>query len=293
MILVGESIHVGSKEVSAALRMRDSRPIQKLAQSQVEAGADFLDLNLGPLNKDPGQIAQWVVYTVQSVVDTPLSIDTINLTAMEAALKICKVPPLINSANASQSSKETVFPIAKKYSADLIVMTFTDEGMPNDADERIDCVMDIVEYADHVGIPREKIWIDGVLMPACVNQQQVTQYIEFVKMFEELGSGARLITGLSNISSCGTAQEHRGILNRALFVLLKRYGHSALIADVLDEELGRLNRGELPQIEGLIHRAEDGEDIELAELSDTEKAYVKTVDVLLGRQLYSHSWLEE
>jgi 5-methyltetrahydrofolate corrinoid/iron sulfur protein methyltransferase len=293
MILVGESIHVVSRAISNAIQNRDPGPIQELARLQVDAGADYLDLNLGPLTKNPIETAQWVVATVQEVVEVPLSIDTTNPAAMEAALEICKKPPLINSANGTQASKETIFPLAQKYSADLILLTFSDEGMPSDAEERASFVVDILEYANDLGIPNERIWVDAVLMPICVNQQQVLQYVEFVKMFPEVAPGARSITGLSNVSSCGTPGKLRQLLNQALFVMLDRFGHSALIADVLDEDLVRLNQGQLPALVDLIHKAQDGDEIDRQALSGADRAYVQTVDVLMGRKMYSHSWLEE
>ena len=212
---------------------------------------------------------------------------------MEAALQLCKRPPLINSANAGKASKETIFPLAQKYSADLVVLTYSDEGLPSDADGRASLVVDVLEYANSLGIPNEKIWIDAVLMPICVNQQAVVEYVEFVKMFEEVAAGARTITGLSNISSCGVPPALRGLLNRAMFAILDRHGQSALIADVLDQDLMRLKRGEPGELVALLHRAEDGEQMDYQALSELERAYVKTVDVLLGRKIYSHSWLEE
>ena len=143
------------------------------------------------------------------------------------------------------------------------------------------------------GIPNERIWIDGALMPACVNQEQVVQYIEFTKIFQEALPGVNTLTGLSNISSCGTPAELRGLLNRTLFIMLNRYGHSALIADVVDDELMELNRGEHPGLVELVYKATDGEDINLESLSKQEKNYVKTVDIFTGKELYSHSWLEQ
>ena len=83
----------------------------------------------------------------------------------------------------------------------------------------------------------------------------------------------------------------RGILNRTLFVMLERYNQHAGIVDILDQELVRLNRGELPDVVQLIHQAMD-EEIDVATLSEEEAKYVKTVNVLLGRSIYSNSWLE-
>jgi 5-methyltetrahydrofolate corrinoid/iron sulfur protein methyltransferase len=293
IIIIGEGIHVVSKEISEAIKNRNPRPIQKLALLQAEAGADYLDLNLGPLTKDATEIVQWVVSTVQEVVDLPLSIDTPNPAAMEAGLKICKKTPLINSASGMKESREKMLPLAQKYSANVIIMVINDEGLPSDANERATCMMEVVEYTNSLGIPNENIWIDGVLMPACVNQDQIIQYLEFIKMISDLVPRAKTVTGLSNISSCGTPKELRGILNRTFMAMISQYGQSAVIADVSDKELIQLNRGELPEVLELIYRIMDGEDINRENLSQQEIAYLKSVDVLMGKKLYSHSWLED
>jgi 5-methyltetrahydrofolate corrinoid/iron sulfur protein methyltransferase len=293
MILIGERIHIISKEIKGAIVKRHPEPIQKLARLQAEAGADYLDLNLGPLPKDPLDTMQWIVNTVQEAVDIPLSIDTNNPIAMESALKICKITPLINAANGTQFSKETMLPLAQKYSADVVFLTFNDDRMASDADERVAMAMELVEEANDMGIPNERIWIDGVLMPISSSQDQVVQYLEFAKMFQEALPGVNNLTGLSNVSSCGTPPELRGLLNRTLYIVLNRYGHSALIADVLDEELMQLHRGELPELVDLVYKALEGEDIDLGSLSEREKNYLKTVDILTEKKLYSHSWLEQ
>ena len=114
MILIGESIHMISKKISSAIDNRDPGPIQELARVQAAAGADYLDLNLGLLTKDPAGTARWVVNTVQEAVEIPLSIDTLNPEALEAALEICTKPAIINSANGTQKSKDTVFPLANR-----------------------------------------------------------------------------------------------------------------------------------------------------------------------------------
>ncbi|MBI4776759.1 MAG: dihydropteroate synthase [Deltaproteobacteria bacterium] len=282
-----------SKKIGGAVDRRDPEPIRELARLQAEAGADYLDLNLGPLTKKPGETARWIANTVQEAVDLPLCIDTLNPVALEAVLEVCKKTPMINSANGTQRSKETILPLARKFSADVIMMTINDEGMAIDPDERLEMAMELVEEANSMDIPSDKVWVDAVLMPACVNQEDILRYFEFVKMFPEALPEAKTITGLSNISSCGTPTDVRGLLNRTFFVMLNRYGHSAVIADVLDKELIQLNQGGLPDLETLIHRAMDQETIDMGSLSETEINYVKTVNLLMGNQLYSHSWLEE
>lgn len=291
MILIGENVHTQSKVINGAIESRNPEPIQKLASQEAEAGADYLDLNLGPLLNDPEETVQWVINTVQEVSDLPLSIDTPSAVAMEAGLKLCKKRAVINSANGMQDSKEKMLPLAAKYPADVILLTFDEKGVPATADDRAESILETVDYANELGISTENIWIDAILYPIITNQDHVVQYIEFIKIIEDVLPGAKTATGISNVSSCGVPKELRGILNRTLFVMLERYNQHAGIVDILDQELVRLNRGELPDVVQLIHRAMDKE-IDVATLSEEEAKYVKTVNVLLGRSIYSNSWLE-
>ena len=98
MLLIGESLNVISKKIGQAFKERDPKPIQEEALFQKDKGMDFIDINLGPAKKDGHELMPWVVETVQEVVDDiPLALDTSNIDAIEAALKVCKQKPLINS----------------------------------------------------------------------------------------------------------------------------------------------------------------------------------------------------
>jgi len=110
-------------------------------------------------------------------------------------------------------------------------------------------------------------------------------------MLPDIAPGCKSIVGLSNVSN-GTPTHLRHHLNRTYMVMLERCGLYAAIADALDSELVAIARGERPQIVSLIHRAMDGECIDISCLSPEEAAYVKTVRVLNGETLYSHLWLE-
>ena len=101
MYIIGENIHIISQAVKDALRERDREFFMELALKQVEAGAQCIDLNLGPRKKDWEEVFPWIVETVETVVDVPLSIDTTNVFGMEAALKtITKAQPILNSTSA-------------------------------------------------------------------------------------------------------------------------------------------------------------------------------------------------
>lgn len=291
MILIGESIHVISKEVSDAVRDRNPKTIQELAISQTKAGADYIDINLGPAKKDPEESTQWLVNTIQEVTDLPLSVDTLNSVAMEAGLKVCKKRPLLNSASGKAISKEKMLPLAVKYKTDVVISVITDAGCPPDIDSRSESIMETVALANEMGIPNEDIWVDPIILPVSADQKQVTEALEFIGILQDLLPGVKSTVGLSNVSN-GTPDHLRGILNRTYMVMLDRKGQYSAIADVLDEELVKLNKGQLPQIVDLIYKVMDGEDIDLSSLGKTEQDYVKTAKVLMSQSLYSHAWLD-
>lgn len=292
MIIIGESIHIISKDVSTAVKERNPKFIQDLAVAQANAGVDYLDINLGPARKNPEETAEWLVNTVQAVTDLPLSIDTLNPVAMEAGLKACKRRPLLNSASGRTDSKERMLPLAKKYNTDVVLSVLTDKGCPSDVESRTESIMETLSYANELGISTEDVWVDPILLPVCADQAQVREALEFMKIVPDMFPGIKSTIGLSNISN-GTPEELRNILNRTYMVMLNRYGHHSAIADGLDQELMALNRGEMPDIVELIYKIMDGEDVSLSSLSAKQRDYAKTASVLLGNTLYSHSWLED
>lgn len=289
MILIGENIHILSKVVSDAIKEKNKKVLQDLAVKQAEAGVDYIDLNIGPARKDP-EIMRWMVETIQEVVDLPLSLDTTNPKAMEAGLSVCRLRPLINSASGKEESKLEMLPLAQKYNCDVIVSVLTDKGIPTDASSKAEAIMDTVSYANEIGIPNENIWVDPIMMPVSVDQQQVVELIEFIQMLPDLAPGIKSSIGLSNLSN-GTPHNLRGILNRIELVILNRYGLYSSIVDSFDKELIDLMKGRKPHIVDLVYKAMDDE-VDLNNLASEEVDIVKTVNVLMGKSLYSHSWLE-
>jgi len=129
MYIIGENIHIISGRVKEALQEKDARFFQELAVSQVEAGAQALDLNLGPRKKDWEEVFPWIVENVEAVVDVPLSFDSTNLDGIEAGLKkITKAQPIINSTSAEPERLEKVPLVAKAYNTKLIAINCANHG---------------------------------------------------------------------------------------------------------------------------------------------------------------------
>jgi 5-methyltetrahydrofolate corrinoid/iron sulfur protein methyltransferase len=291
MILIGENINIMSKTIGPALKERNPAPIQELAQAELKAGMDYLDLNIGPARKEGDALMQWVVDTVQKVASKPLSLDTTNLTAMEAGLKVAKNVPLMNSISLQPDRMEQGLTLAKKYNADLIGLLWGAEGMPRDANERAMHAVDFVYKANQLGIPNEKIWIDPIVSPISVEINQVKACIEFMMMLAEIAPGCRSVVGLSNISN-GTPNNLRPWLNRTYFMMLMRHGLHSAIVDAFDTDLIKIARGERADIVNVVHQVMDGEKPDLASLTEEQVKYIKSTRVLTGESLYSHSWLE-
>ena len=237
MLVVGEKINVMSKEIGPAMKERKAEPIQKLAKKQVDAGANLLDINIGPATKNGPELMEWLVKTVQEVVDVPLSLDTTNPEAMEAGLKVHKGQALINSASAAPARLETMVPLAAKYNANLIGLTLREKGLPADANTRVEIAMEIMAATMAAGISNENLYLDPLAMPVAVSQPQALQVIEAIKMFKQLADPApKTIVGLSNVSN-GTTEKVKSILDRIYMVMLMDVGLDAAIMDPLDEDL--------------------------------------------------------
>lgn len=262
-----------------------------MVEAEIKAGVDALDVNIGPARKDGPAFMEWLINVVQEVTDTMLCLDTTNMEAMEAGLAVCKNRVLINSISARPERMAVLVPMAKKYGADFIGLTLSTEGIPRDANERGLCAAEILAVAAENGITEERIWFDPIILPVNTQQMQLSSCTEFITMLKDLAPQAKSTGGLSNVSN-GAPTNLRGILNRTYLMVIRRYGTYSVIVDAFDKELHEIGRGKMPELEALIDKVMDGEEVDTAKLSEEEQNYVKTVRVLLGQTLYSDSWLE-
>jgi 5-methyltetrahydrofolate corrinoid/iron sulfur protein methyltransferase len=262
-----------------------------MAQAEVEAGIDYIDLNIGPARKAGDELMEWAVKIVREVTDKPLSLDTTNLAAIEAGLKNHGGGrALVNSISLDRMEEE--FPLAKRYSAEMIGLLWGREGMPRDAAERGMIAAELIYKANEMGIPNEDIWFDPIVTPAGnVDTNQVQPCLEFMSMLQDIAPGCKSTVGLSNVSN-GTPNELRPYLNRTYLMMLMKYGLYSAIVDTFDSELINIAKGKRPELVNLVHRVMDGEKPDLASLDKEDAKYAKTVRVLTGESLYSHSWLE-
>ncbi len=291
MILVGENLNIMSSTLGPALRERQIAPVQEMALTQHKLDIDYIDINIGPARKAGDVFMSWVVNTVQAVTDKPLSLDTTNPVAMEAGLRVCQNRALINSISLQPDRLQQELPMVNRYNAEMIGLLWGQEGMPRDANERCLLAVDLVYKANEQGIPNEKIWIDPIATPVCGEINQLKASFEFLSMLQDIAPGCKSIVGLSNVSN-GAPNELRPWLNRTYLMMLMKYGLYAAIVDAFDQELIEIARGRKSSIMQLVHNMMDGEKPDISSLNQEEAKYAKTVRVLTGESLYSHSWLD-
>ncbi len=282
MILIGENINIMSRTIGPALKERNPKPIQEFAIKQAENGVDMLDLNIGPARKEGEEIMEWLVKTVQEVVDIPLSLDSTNPKAIEAGLKVAKITPLINSVTAQKERLEQTLPLAQKYQVPYIAVLLSDTGIPRDMDERVSIFFEILTASQSLDIPLDLIWVDPIIFPVSADQKQIVYFVNFLEMLPELaGQPIKTACGLSNISN-GSPEELRPLLNQVYLAILMNTGNqTSAIVDGFDKKL--------------INMVKTWKDLNnwIATLPQEEQIKVqKTIQVLKNEALYCHSWLE-
>jgi 5-methyltetrahydrofolate corrinoid/iron sulfur protein methyltransferase len=304
MYIIGENIHIISPRIKEALAEKNIRFFQELAIKQVEAGAHYLDLNIGPQKKAGHEIMPWLVKGIQEVVDVPLVLDTTNLAAIEEGLKVAKHQCIINSTSAEEERLATVPPLAKKYNAKLIALTMGKSGIPVSAEERVNIALEyLIPRAVELGIPMEDLLIDPLVLTVSGCQEYCPECIEAVRMIKLAGDPPPMTNaGLSNVSNA-VPNEMRPLINRTYLVMLMAAGLDYVIANPLDTQQNEFIRivtqrddstalGRL--VLTLYDKTAAGERLsaEDVDMSDPEQvALFKTAQILYNQVIYTDSYL--
>ncbi len=216
VVLIGERINpTGRKKLAASLQAGDMTLVRREAQAQANAGADILDVNVGGTGIDETTLLPQAVQAVMETVDVPLSLDSQNPAALEAALKVYHGRPIINSVNGQERSLNEVLPLVKEYRTAVIALTMDDKGIPADPDRRLAVARKIVARAESLGIPREDIIIDCLVLTVATDSNAALTTLETIrKVKEELGVNQTL--GTSNVSF---GLPDRDVLNSAFLTM--------------------------------------------------------------------------
>ena len=306
MYIIAENFHIISPKFKQAIEDKDEGYIKDTAVKMVEAGAQTIDLNIGPQKKRGHEILPWLAKIVQKAVgpQIPLCLDTSNLAAIEAACQVVKCQPIINSTSAEPERLEAVPLVAKKYNTRLIALTMAKAGIPKGADERVSLALEhLIPRALELDFPITDLIIDPLVLTVSGCQEYCPECIESVRTLKFAWDPPPLTNaGLSNVSNA-VPNTMRPLLNRVYMVMLMGVGVDMVIADPFDSNLMEWirvveQRDDSTPLNRLLLTLHDRvaamEALEPSDvdMSDPAQADIwKTVQVLLNKIIYTDSYL--
>jgi cobalamin-dependent methionine synthase I len=235
MLIVGELINTSRKAVKPAVENRDAVFIQDLAQKQVDAGADYVDVNCGTMVFNEPEVMAWLVETIQEKVQAPLCIDSPNPQAVEVGLSLAKYgQPMLNSITAEKQRFTDLLPLVVKYKAKIVGLCMDDSGMPETAGDRLRIARKLIQGLTDAGIPEDDIYLDPLVKPVSTGDQAGTEVLETIAAIKEEYPAVHGICGLSNISF---GLPNRKALNQVFMIQTMTKGMDGYILDPLDKTM--------------------------------------------------------
>ncbi|MEE1224745.1 MAG: dihydropteroate synthase [Clostridia bacterium] len=212
-VLIGERINpTGKSKLKEALRTNNMNYILSEGIKQADKGVHILDVNVGLPEIDEAEMMKNAVYSLQTVTNLPLQIDSASPKALEKAMRIYNGKPLINSVNGEKESMESVFPLVKKYGGVVIALTMDESGIPDNALDRLNIAQKIASVAKTYGIDKKDIVVDPLCMAVSSDSRGAIVTLESVRLLKEHGFKTSL--GVSNVSF---GLPERGKINSTFF----------------------------------------------------------------------------
>ena len=234
-IVIGERIHCISPVIREAMATRNPEPILKRAKEQLDAGADYLDLNIGPAERDGEDLMKWGVQLLQSNFDNvPLALDTANMKAIEAGISVynrSKGKPIVNSADAGDRIEYIDLAAANDA---IVIALCSKDGIPADNDERMSYCQEMLERGMMNGMEAEDMWFDPLCLVIKGMQEKQVEMLEFIRMLSDMGLNST--GGLSNVSN-GMPKHVRPIVDSAMIAMAMQAGLTSAILNPCDQRM--------------------------------------------------------
>lgn len=232
--VIGERINpTGKKLLKEALKTNDIQYILKQGVSQVEAGAEILDVNVGLREIDQKDMIVKIVKALQTVTDAPLQIDSAEPEVIEAGLRYYNGKAIVNSVNGEEKVLEKILPIVKKYGAAVVGLTLDEKGIPDNAYDRYKIAENIVKKAESYGINKEDVYIDALTLTCSAQQKEVVETIKTLSMVKK-NLGVKTVLGVSNISF---GMPNRKVINETFLAIAMAAGLDLPIINPNDEAM--------------------------------------------------------
>lgn len=234
MLIIGELINASRKAVGEALEKRDADAIRKLAKDQVEAGADYIDVNAGGFVGREAELLKWLVTTVQDCVGNPCCIDSSDPRAIEAAMAVHKGPAMVNSISLEKGRFDEVLPLLAGADVKVVALCMSDDGMPVTCAERVSVAEKLIDGLVRNNVSLDGIHVDPLVQPVSTNDRYGVEFLKAVREIMSRFEGVHTICGLSNISY---GLPERKFLNRNFAVMAVAGGLDSLIVNPLDRRM--------------------------------------------------------
>ena len=233
-IIIGERINpTGKSKFKQALKEHDLDYVLREAILQQDKGAHILDVNVGLPDIDEVSMMKEVVSEIQSIVNLPLQIDTVNEKALEEAMRIYNGKPMVNSVSGKQESMDVVFPLIQKYGGVVVGLTLDENGIPETAEGRAAIAGKIIEEAKKYGIDKKDIVIDVLTMTISSEPNGAIVTLEALEKVRKI-YGVQTVLGVSNISF---GLPNRAIVNSNFYTMAMHNGLSAGIINPSSEAM--------------------------------------------------------
>lgn len=235
MIIIGEKINSSIPAIKNAIDERNAAFIQDLAIRQDEIEVDYIDVNAGALIDQEIEALEWLIDTVQEVVDTPLVIDSPSPKAIQAGLiKNKKGRPIVNSISAEKERFGTMMPLIKEYNPRVVAMAMDDRGMPDSAEMAFENAVTIVDMLSSEGVKQGDIFVDPLIRPIGADDQYGLMALETIRSIRQRFPDVHITCGLSNISFGIPA---RKIMNQTFLIAAMVAGLDSAIMDPLSKPM--------------------------------------------------------
>ena len=234
-IVIGERIHCISPVIREAMNTMNPEPILKRGKEQLDAGATYLDVNIGPAESNGEELMTWAVKTLQEAFDNvPLALDTANMKAIEAGIKVynrSKGKPIVNSADAGDRIEYLDLAAANDA---IAIALCSKAGVPADNDERMTYLQELLERGMMQGMDPEDIWFDPLFLVIKGMQDKQMDVLNFLREISEQGLNST--GGLSNNSN-GMPKNIRPIMDSAKIAMAMMSGMTSAIVNPCDLRL--------------------------------------------------------
>lgn len=236
-VVIGERINpTGKKRCQAALRAGDTGFVLNEAETQINAGAHILDVNVGVPGIDEAATMVNTVKLLQQTFDTPLQIDSSEPAVLERALRVVNGKPLVNSVNGKQAVMDAVFPLVARYGGTVVALCLDEDGIPPTAEERVAIGRKIIAEAAKYGIKPHDILVDTLTLTISSQQREAMATLRAISQLksEYRDAGLKTVLGVSNISF---GLPNRGLINSHFFGMALFAGLDAGIINPLSVEM--------------------------------------------------------